>query len=521
MKTKFILIAILFLGFVLRIAFIGNVPLYGDELTIALDASSILKTGHDQLGNSLPLTFKMGAGRPAGYVYATIPFIVLFGSELGVRILSLLSGIGIIFLLYVLGKRLFSSNVGLAAAFIASISPWDINLSRAGFESHFALFLALLGIVCFLKAEKKPIFYILSALSFGVTLHTYPTYKVVLILFLPLLMYFFGRSVSASGKKFLLATLALSQTFIGGSESRFSTINILSQENLKSSIEQKINLERQINVLPMEISKNFHNKTAEYAKVFIENYLQNFSMDFLVIHGDRNPRHNMTTMGGIFFADFILIIIGLVSFWHLHKKIIMFLMFWLVIAPISTAIVDLPHGLRSAFMLPPLIIFSALGLSFIISKKNRILLILISIIFLIQFTFFIQKLYFLAPEEYSNFWSASAKEATKIVSENKSNFKYIFVSDKIDSLEFAYPVYAKIDPVDIISQNENPTIFNGKKYKRYGNVYIGDISTIHAENLGGSIMKIASPSEKDQLAGYETISQSDGLPILLLQRINN
>ena len=103
---------------------------------------------------------------------------------------------------------------------------------------------------------------------------------------------------------------------------------------------------------------------------------------------------------------------------------------------------------------------------------------------------------------------------------SKSNFKYIFVSDKIDSLEYAYPVYAKIDPQDVISQNKNPTIFNGNKYKKYGNVYIGNISDLHTENLDGSTLIIAAPSERDQLVDYETILQRDGLPILLLQRIN-
>src|SRR3989344_3598027 len=103
MKTKLILGAIIFVGLILRVIFINTSPpsLYGDELTIALDANSILKTGRDQLGNFLPLTFPMGAGRPAGYVYFSIPFVALFGpTALGVRALSILSGAGIILLVY-------------------------------------------------------------------------------------------------------------------------------------------------------------------------------------------------------------------------------------------------------------------------------------------------------------------------------------------------------------------------------------------------------------------------------------
>ncbi len=484
MNRKFIFIAIIFLGLILRVIFINSSPLslYGDELTLVLDANSLLKTGHDQLGNLLPLTFQMGAGRPAGYVYGSIPFVALFGpTALGVRGLSILSGLGIIILLYLLGKKLFSEKVGLAAAFISSISIWDISLSRGGFEAHFALFLALLGTYLFILAKEKPILYLFSALSFGLTLHTYPTYKITLILFLPLLVWFWGFNLT---KKYffcgvvilmLFGFLSLTQTFTGGSETRFSDINIFSHANLKNSIEQKINFERNITILPKSISKYFHNKQIEYTKVLLENYLQNFSMDFLVIHGDRNPRHNMATMGEIYFVDLILILVGLLNFWSKRKRVITFILIWLILSPVATSIVDLPHALRSAFMLPSLIILSSLGLFTIIEGKRKYLYI-VGILFLIQFVFFIQKLYFLAPEEYASFWSFEAKLASKKAIEKKGNYDFIFLSDKIDSMEFAYPAYAKIDPEIVIDQNKNKVSMGLYKFKKFGNVYISPVS---------------------------------------------
>ena len=133
MKIKVALSIILLLGFALRIIDINNNPpsLYGDELTIALDVNSLLHTGQDQLGNYFPLTFEMGAGRPAGYVYFSIPFVAIFGpTAMGVRMLSILSGIGIILLMYLLGKRLFSEKIVLLAASMTALSPWDISLSR-------------------------------------------------------------------------------------------------------------------------------------------------------------------------------------------------------------------------------------------------------------------------------------------------------------------------------------------------------------------------------------------------------
>jgi len=96
-----ITIGLLIFGFFIRVYKIDSFSLYGDELTIGLDAYSLLKTGMDQTGEVFPLTFKMGAGRPPGYVYASIPFVALFGpNEWGVRSLSLLSGLGIIVLMW-------------------------------------------------------------------------------------------------------------------------------------------------------------------------------------------------------------------------------------------------------------------------------------------------------------------------------------------------------------------------------------------------------------------------------------
>ncbi len=529
-----ILILIIFFGFLLRVVFINSSPpaLYGDELTIALDAYSLLKTGQDQLGNFLPLTFPMGAGRPAGYVYGSIPFIALFGpTALGVRGLSILSGLGIIILLFLIGRKLFSRKVGLLAAAIGAISPWGISLSRGGFEAHFALFLALSGIYLFMQARQRPMFYIFSALSFGLILHTYPTYKISLLLFLPLLFWYESRIREVAKRKhfllgifvyLILGVTALSQTFIGGSEVRFSDINIFSQDKLKVAIEQKINLERQISNLSPAESKFFHNKPVEYTKVFIENYLQNFSLDFLVLHGDRNPRHNMATMGGLYAVEMLLIIIGVLAFWQQKKRVVLFLLFWILLAPIPTAIIDLPHALRSSFMLPPLIILSGLGLLAVLNYPSKAVLAVVLSAFIIQFVFFIQKLFFLSPNEYSSFWSYPAKLASEIADLNKDKYDYIILSDIINDIEFAYPLYAKIDPKEVISQNKQRFDLINYPMKKFGNVFIGFIKEEELpkviSNLPGSVLYLGTKSASGQFEDYEIIESLNKEAALILKR---
>ena len=86
---------------------------------------------------------------------------------------------------------------------------------------------------------------------------------------------------------------------------------------------------------------------------------------------------------------------------------------------------------------------------------------------LIQLVFVSVAVYFLAPNKFADFWSTSAKAVSLKAIENKDNYKTIILSTKIDNIEYAYPVYAKIDPSLVIAQY-------GKYPKVYGNVMITD-----------------------------------------------
>lgn len=526
--TYLILAAIVFLGFTLRIILINKISLYGDELTLVYDTYSLLKTGLDQTGQFLPITFKMGAGRPGGYIYASLPFVAIFGpSPLGIRALSILSGLVNIILIYLLGRKLFSKRVGIIAGFIYSISIWDLSLSIGGFEAHFALFLALLGTVSFIYGVRKPLLYILSAICFALAIHTYPTYKLSLIFIIPLLIWFNGNLRAYLEKKVigcisiallilvLAIILAVSQTLYAGSESRFSNINIFNLTDLREQVIQKINEERVLDNLPNGLNDIFHNKPVEYSKLITQSYSQNFSWDFLFFHGDKNPRHNMSNFGELYFVEIILLIVGLYLGWLNFRKITIFLIAWILIAPIPAALLFEQHALRSSFMLPPLVLISSLGLNYVFAlKKGKVIpLMLITVLFLVQFVFFIDKFYFLSPNLYSRFWSAPAKKASELIIEKSNQFDFVIVSDQIDNIEYAYPVYAQIDPQIIIEQNKQRSRLGSYAFKKIGNIYIGYIPDSEIEkfinSLNGSVLFIGSVSQKAALPGYYSLIGND------------
>ena len=115
--------------------------------------------------------------------------MALFGpTAWGVRGLSIVAGLGMVILMYYLGKTLVHEKVGLVAAFFTAISPWSMALSRGGFEAHFALFLATLGIIFLLKTKENPWNFLGFIVSWGLVIHTYSTFKLTLPLLLIVLI---------------------------------------------------------------------------------------------------------------------------------------------------------------------------------------------------------------------------------------------------------------------------------------------------------------------------------------------
>ena len=503
MRKALLLAAILSLGLIIRAYRITALPLYGDELTMVYDSYSILKTGRDQTGKFLPITFEMRGQSPGGYVYASIPFVAIFGpSVLAVRMLSLISGVGIIILMYLLGSKFFGQRTGLIAALLTAISPWEIALSRAGFESHFALFLTLLGLYFLLYSESRRWFFIYAGLSWGLAIHTYQTYKLIVLPFLVLTFWYVGifkRKKIFSNLFFVLGivvfgvflSLVVREILIGRSQERFEDINIFAQSGLQEEITQKVNFERQVSGLPNVANEIFHNKAIEYSKELIGGYLQNFSNDFLLLTGDHNPRHNPAESGAVYLVEVATLFVGIFVLRVKSRKLFQFLILWLLVSPVSGVLTGEPHFLRNSIMLPPLILLSAYGLPQI---KSKYLVGVIVAAILLQMVFVLERIYLIAPTQHAGFWSQSARTASEAAIHKKDDYKKIFLLTKIDNIEYAYPVYAKIDPSLVISQSK------GGFPKKYGNVIITD--EIKDFENGEDVLVITIDSKNELL--YET-----------------
>jgi len=153
-----ILLLIILVAAGLRLARLDHVPpgIHVDEATNAWNAYTLLKTGKDQHGVSWPILYTQGMGQShsPSYIYALLPFQALGGMDMWTtRLPAALGGVLTVFLLYVVGTRLFDRATGLVAAGILAVNPWHVQMSRFGHEASLSPLLVTACVAAFLWAH--------------------------------------------------------------------------------------------------------------------------------------------------------------------------------------------------------------------------------------------------------------------------------------------------------------------------------------------------------------------------------
>jgi len=180
-----ILLAILVFAFLLRIHFFVGMG-FNDDTSYTEYANSLMKNKLDPLiHEKTTWVTRVGVYLP---IYLTWK---LFGvSEFSTSLYFLLSSIGSIVVCYLLGKKLFDSNVGLISAFLLSIFPLNIIYStQIGPDIPFQ-FLSTLSVLVFILFETtlRRKYAIFTGFLFGVL---YLIKSTVFLIFPILILYSF------------------------------------------------------------------------------------------------------------------------------------------------------------------------------------------------------------------------------------------------------------------------------------------------------------------------------------------
>ena len=238
MRNKLVLICIFFLAFFLRFYQLGSNPpsLDWDEAALGYNAYSILKSARDEYGSFLPLSIRsFNDYKPPLYTYlTTIPVYLFDLNEFSTRFVSAFLGTLTVIVSFFLIRQLIpkeSNFFYLLFTFIFAISPWHIQFSRVAFETNTALFFMILGIYFFFRGMKSGNNYLYSMLSFGLSLYSYHSPRLIVpILIFGLLVLnrkklkYQLRWVILSLSIFALLCLPLVKEFRGTTSARFGSV---------------------------------------------------------------------------------------------------------------------------------------------------------------------------------------------------------------------------------------------------------------------------------------------------------
>lgn len=461
---KILLTLIILFASFLRLYHLSSIPagVNRDEASIGYTAYSLLKTGKDEYGKRLPISFEsFGDWKLPLYIYTTIPFVKVLGlTELSVRLPSALAGILTIGALFALGRILFANiPLALLSSFILSIMPWHIHISRVESESNIAILFTTLATILFLKAlaYKRTIFLTISGVLFALTYYTYHGNHIFTTLFALGLIFLYRDEVFRIPKWFVsagisaaLVAIILSFTLLSANKTKISGIGIFSDPTI---VHTKIELVRLTHTNPSALfSRLLHNKPIYALTTITQNYLKSYSPEFLFITGGKNHAHNIEGYGNMHPVESIFLLLGFCFvLTQIKKKKYLLILWWLLAAGVAPSITkDAPHSNRMFSIVPALSILVALGIqyaqTFIQTKKTWIFPVIVGILYAASLVFYIDAYFIHFPKEEAQYWGSSYKQLSVILNKPENKNKSIIISNPSESPYIYMLFYGNYDP---------------------------------------------------------------------------
>ncbi len=455
---RFLLMSLFFLALLLRTAGLSSHPsgFTPDEASFGYDAYSILKTGRDQWGNILPLDLKsFGDHKMPLYTYLAIPSVAIFGlNEFAVRLPNAILGTLAVLVTYLLVLEWRKNETeALVSAFMLSISPWHIPMSRGAFEANLTTFLLPLSILFFFKGLKNSKYFVLSSLFASLNLFTYHSARLVT----PLIFVFlivsnwkkikFDLNLKISALFILIFLAIVFYSYLIGAGSRVSSAGIISITDQVGNDRYGATL---VGLLDW-VARIFNNKLTFFVKMFVRNYLEYLSPQFFFTQGPGEYTYGMIPGIGVLYLIEGAFLIGFMWFLFSGRlKNANWLIAWILLAPIPAALALGPGyaANRAVVMIPALTIASALGAVNLLEKfKRKKLLVFFTFgLWTALFAFFLEDYFVQQRSKGSGEMIYGMAEVVHYISENEKNYSQIIISKKISEPHIFVAFYTKMDP---------------------------------------------------------------------------
>ena len=232
----------------------------------------------------------------------------------------------------------------------------------------------------------------------------------------------------------------------GLAQQRFGSLNILNSPDLVG----QINYQRgQIQNWPIWSQRLFHNKASTVAAIFMDNYFQAFSPQFLFTIGQvENPRHSLPGQGLLYWWMAPFVIHGLYAIWQTRKHPSSQLLFyWLVTAPLPAAVTigGGQHATRLFVMIPPLVILSSLGIYqfWVMLNKNwsNVYVTGLSLLAIVGLVNYLQSYFYHYTPTYHYWWNYGMKPALDFAKTRESQDDRIIITKGFVHLPMLYYLF--------------------------------------------------------------------------------
>ncbi len=445
MKSKriWLLVGILIIATFLRFYHFTTTPpgLYPDEAIDGNNAAEAAQTGHYQV------FYTEDNGREGLYVNIIAAMFQFFHAPHEpwvIRLPAAVAGVLTVLGLYLLVAELFGGGVGLLAAFLLATCFWHINFSRIGFRAILAPLLLTWALYFLIKAFRSAssriaVWYsIFAGVVYALGFYTYIAYRITPLLFLLFIPFFkkhpgfWKRAVIFIIAAFIVAA-PIGWYFLKHPADFFGRTSEISVTNSSSPL------------------KDFAINTAKTFLMFN-------------IRGDSNWRHNISGAPELFWPVGLLfvlgIILGIYALWKYWRRetprgdmlpqmplfALLITFAWMVLAALPAVMSDegIPHALRSILMLPPAIIFAALGEIWcyknIQKYAGRKLAIAVATVFLIAVAAFAYVDYFIV-------WASNPNVSGAF------NADYVMIGREINAFPARTPKYVVIEAGGVITRD--------------------------------------------------------------------
>jgi 4-amino-4-deoxy-L-arabinose transferase-like glycosyltransferase len=431
---------ILLLAASVRLTNLGSLGagFFRDEAALGYNSWSISQTLKDEFGQFLPVIFRsFEVFFLPSYVYLSAIVMKLLGlSVFSTRLVSALSGVGIVIVTYLLVKLTFPKKKFLPelTSFLVSISPWTLFYSRGAFEGNLGLFFFTTSVYLFIRWYKIPRKYsnIRWSLVFMVlSMYSYQAERLVVPLWLLAGLYLTKKVWWDNRSDFLKISWPAMLLFIPLAFIWFSPAGL--HRALGVSLAQAGSIPLLDPSKPAGIFIN--NKIYLSFKKILAMYVSYFSPRNLFWEVDYNPQRILVGQPVMFFW---LLPGYLYSWWLIFKSNVKkniptyLLIIWALLGPLPAALTSDPfHTYRSLLLSVPLIILVSWGTYELLNRftfKIKILsLISLSALLLFSLSRMLSSYLVVTPHQKANDWDQVFQSTVKTVEEVRpSKSKVVF-----------------------------------------------------------------------------------------------